>query len=132
MSGEPVWVRPDVVAAIHRRLIAEHGGTDGIRDVALLDSALARPQNALAYSEPPPDIAALAAAYAYGICQNHPFVDGNKRTALVVMRTFMALNGTDIQASQREKHETFWRLAAGDLSETELAAWIREHARPIE
>lgn len=127
---EPFWVRTDVVLAIHGRLIAEHGGTDGVPDPAALDSALSRPRNAFAYADPAPDIAALAAVYAFGICRNHPFVDGNKRTSLVAMRTFLSLNGSDLHASQREKHDALWRLAAGSLSEQELAEWIREHCRP--
>lgn len=123
-------MRLDVVLAIHGRLIAEHGGMDGVRDEASLDSALARPRNAYTYAEQQPDLAALAAAYALGICQDHAFVDGSKRTALVVMRTFLSLNGVDLHASQREKHETFWRLAAGSLTENELAVWIRDHSLP--
>jgi death on curing protein len=126
---EPVWVRGDVVRAIQRRQLAEHGGAEGLRDEALLDSALARPRNLLAYAEPAPDLAALAAAYAFGIAQNHPFVDGNKRTALVICRTFLNLNGCDLAAAQDDKVLTFRRLAAGSLPEEELAAWIRGHLR---
>jgi death on curing protein len=122
---EPNWLREDVVLAIHRRQVAEHGGTEGVRDPGLLVSALARPRNVLAYSEPPPDLAALAAAYAFGIARNHPFVDGNKRTALVAARTFLKLNGQDVAASQEEKYQTFTRLAEGQLTEEELAAWFR-------
>jgi death-on-curing protein len=107
--------------------LAEHGGLEGIRDEGLLQSALCRPKNLLAYSESPPDMAALAAAYAYGIVKNHPFVDGNKRTAYVVMRTFLKLNGYDIQASSEEKYQIWIDLAAGKLSEEELAEWIRAH-----
>ncbi len=125
---EPIWVRDDVVHAIHRRQLAEHGGGDGVRDEGLLASALARPKNCLAYSDPPPDLAALAAAYAYGIARNHPFVDGNKRTAFVVCRTFLKLNGQHVAASQEEKYRVFLRLAEGRLDEDELADWIRGHA----
>ncbi|MFQ5591969.1 MAG: type II toxin-antitoxin system death-on-curing family toxin [Phycisphaerae bacterium] len=124
--AEPVWVRDDVVLAIHRRQLAEHGGTEGIRDRGLLESALASPKNRFAYAAGETDLAALAAAYAFAIAQNHPFVDGNKRTALVVCRTFLRLNGLDLTASQAEKYETFMRLACGELSEDELAAWIRK------
>lgn len=85
-----VWLIEETLRAIHKRQIAEHGGSDGLRDEGLLSSALARPKNLLAYGEPPPDLASLAAAYAYGIARNHPFVDGNKRTALVAARTFHA------------------------------------------
>ncbi len=98
---ELIWISDEVVVAIHRRQLAEHGGLQGIRDEGLLQSALHRPKNLLAYSESPPDMASLAAAYAYGIVKNHPFMDGNKRTAYVVMRTFLKLNGYDIQAFSR-------------------------------
>lgn len=122
-----VWVREDVVLAIHLRQLAEHGGGEGIRDEGLLQSALARPQNLLAYSAPSPDLASLAAAYAYGIARNHPFVDGNKRTALIVARLFLLLNGMDLVATQEEKYSTFLALAAGELSEENLANWVRTH-----
>lgn len=124
---ELIWIADDVVLAIHRRQLAEHGRLEGIRDNGLLQSALYRPKNLLAYSQSPPDIAFLAAAYAYGIVKNHPFVDGNKRTAYVVMRTFLKLNGYDIQASNEEKYQIWIALAVGKLSEEELAFWIREH-----
>jgi death-on-curing protein len=123
--AEPKWVREDVVLAIQQLQLAEHGGSEGIRELGLLASALARPRNLLAYSAQPPDLAALAAAYAIGITRNHPFVDGNKRTALVVARTFLKLNGHDFDASQEEKYQTFLRLAEGALTEEELADWIR-------
>jgi death on curing protein len=124
---EPVWVRDDVVLAIHRRQLAEHGGSEGTRDPGLLDSALARPKNLLAYSAEEPDVALLAASYAWGLVRNHPFVDGNKRTAYVVCRTFLKLNGQDIDAPQEEKYLTFLRLAEGRLTEQDLAGWIRDH-----
>ncbi len=120
------WLLEETVYAIHKRQIAEHGGSDGVRDEGLLLSALARPQNLLAYSEEPPDISALAASLAYGIAKNHPFIDGNKRTALVVARTFLLLNGFNIEAIQEEKYLTFLKLAEGNLSEEELADWIRQ------
>jgi death-on-curing protein len=122
-----VWVREDVVRAVHLRQLAEHGGGEGIRDEGLLQSALARPQNLLAYGAPPPDLASLAAAYAYGIARNHPFVDGNKRTALIIARLFLLLNGMNLVATQEEKYSTFMALAAGELSEEELAFWVRAH-----
>jgi death-on-curing protein len=122
-----VWVREDVVLALHLRQLAEHGGGEGVRDDGLLRSALARPQNLLVYGDPPPDLASLAAAYAYGIARNHPFVDGNKRTALVVARLFLLLNGVNLVATQEEKYLTFLKLAAGELSEGELTNWVRAH-----
>lgn len=102
------------------------GGSEGLRDEGLLLAALARPQNLLAYGEPAPDLPSLAAAYAYGIARNHPFVDGNKRTALVAARTFLLLNGVDLEASQDDKVLTFLSLAEGAVSEEELADWIRK------
>ena len=122
-----VWVREDVVLAVHLRQLAEHGGGEGIRDEGLLQSALARPQNLLAYGDPPPDLASLAAAYAYGIARNHPFIDGNKRMALIVARLFLLLNGIDLVATQEEKYSTFLALAAGELSEEDVANWVRAH-----
>ena len=121
---EITWVEFETVLAMHKRQIAEHGGSDGVRDEGLLSSALARPQNILAYTDNA-DIAALAGAYAFGIAKNHPFIDGNKRTALVVMRTFLLLNGHRFEASQEEKYMTFLKLADGSLSEDELVEWIR-------
>ncbi len=121
------WLLEETVYAIHKRQIAEHGGSDGVRDEGLLLSALARPQNLLAYSEDTPDIAALAASLAYGIAKNHPFIDGNKRTALVVARTFLLLNHCHLNAPQEEKYTTFLSLAEGNLSEEDLAEWIRQH-----
>ncbi len=121
-----VWLLEETLTAIHHRQIAEHGGSEGLRDEGLLSSGLARPQNLLAYGEPPPDLASLAAAYAYGIARNHPFVDGNKRTALVAARTFLILNGVDLEATQDDKVLTFLSLAEGAVSEEELADWIRK------
>ena len=121
-----VWLFEETIIAIHHRQIAEHGGGEGLRDEGLFSSALARPQNLFAYSQPTPDLASLAAAYAYGIARNHPFVDGNKRTALIAARTFLLLNGVNLEAGQDEKFLTFQSLAAGALTEEELAAWIRQ------
>jgi death-on-curing protein len=122
-----VWVREDVVLAVHLRQLAEHGGGEGLRDEGLLQSALARPQNLLAYGDPSPDLASLSAAYAYGIARNHPFIDGNKRMALIVARLFLLLNGSDLAATQEEKYSTFLALAAGQLSEEDVANWVRAH-----
>ena len=121
-----VWLLEETLTAIHHRQIAEHGGSEGLRDEDLLLSALARPQNLLAYGEPAPDLASLAAAYAYRIARDHPFVDGNKRTALVAARTFLILNGVDLEATQDDKVLTFLNLAEGAISEEELADWIRK------
>ena len=119
-----MWVTLDVAVAAHAEQLAEHGGGEGVRDQRLLESAMARPQNLAAYGEP--DAAALAAAYAFGIARNHPFVDGNKRTAAVVSETFLILNGHSLAASDAELVVAFLALAAGELSEEELAEWFRE------
>lgn len=124
--SEIKWLLEETVYAIHQRQIAEHGSSDGVRDEGLLLSALARPQNLYAYSEETPDISALAASLADGIAKNHPFIDGNKRTALVVSRTFLLLNGFNINTSQEEKYLTFLKLAEGNLSEEELVKWFRK------
>jgi death-on-curing protein len=122
---EIIWLLEEIVRAVHSRQISEHGGRPGIRDEGLLLSALARPQNLSVYGDPPPDLAALAASYAFGIARNHPFIDGNKRVALVAARTFLLINDADLEATQEEKYLTFLRLAEGGLSEDELAEWIR-------
>ena len=122
---EPLWLQDAVVTAIHSRQLAEHGGLDGVRDPGMLSSALARPKNAFAYSQPKPDISALAAAYAFGIIKNHPFVDGNKRTAYVLCRTFLKLNGHDIDATDIDKYQTFLGVADGTIAESQLVDWIR-------
>ena len=119
------WLRTDAVLAMHRRQIAEHGGGDGVRDMGLLESALSRPKNLEAY-ETDADVARFAAAYAFGIAKNHPFVDGNKRTALVACRTFLILNGYQLNAEPADKYLTFLSLAEGSLSEEELAEWLRK------
>lgn len=115
---------------MHKRQIAEHGGTNGMRDEGLLLSALARPENLHAYGENV-DSAALAASYAFGIAKNHPFLDGNKRTALVVAVSFLNLNGYDFDAPPQDTYTTFLRLAEGSIQEEDLAAWFRERLRPI-
>lgn len=118
------WLRVDAVLAMHKRQIAEHGGDDGMRDLGLLESDMARAQNIAAY-EPNADIARLAAAYGFGIAKDHPFIDGNKRTAFVATRTFLILNGFTLEASPAAKYTTFLQLAEGSLSEDELAGWLR-------
>ncbi len=124
MASEWTWVALNVAIAAHRAQLAEHGGGDGVRDMTLMESAMARPINLAAYGEP--DAAALAASYAYGIARNHPFVDGNKRTALVVSETFLNLNGYSLDVTDAELVVQFLALASGDLPEDELADWFRE------
>lgn len=126
---EPIWITKAVVLAIHERQLSEHGGGSGVRDDGLLESALGKPKNLFSYSEGQIDLAAMAVSYAFGIARNHPFIDGNKRSALVVSRTFLRLNGADIDATKEDKYLTFLALAAGDVSEEELAAWFRKSIR---
>lgn len=124
-----VWITPAVAEAAHAEQIAEHGGGgDALRDRGLFESAMARPQQLAHYGEP--DAAALAAAYAYGLARNHPFVDGNKRIAAVVSETFLLLNGYGLTATDAELVVAFMELAAGTLSEEELADWFRHHLAP--
>ena len=127
--NEPIWVLDETVLAIHNRQIAEHGGLPGVRDEGALLSALTRPRNKFAYEKP--TIFQLAAAYAYGLAANHPFSDGNKRTAYVVSILFLHLNGFRIAAAHDDKYTTFLRLAAGEISEAELAVWFKQHAAKI-
>ena len=122
---EPVWLALDVALAVHDRQLSEHGGPSGIRDKGALESALARPLNQWNYGED--DLCALAAAYAYGIARNHPFTDGNKRTAWVFARVFLRLNGQALSFTPREAIDIVLKLAAGNLAEAELADWFREH-----
>jgi death on curing protein len=118
------WVSRDAALAAHLELLAEHGGAEGLRDEGMFESAMARPQNLSVYGEP--DAAALAASYAFGIARNHPFVDGNKRTALVVSELFLAKNGLGLNSTDAETLAVFLDLAAGELSDEELADWFRE------
>ena len=129
MAQQWIWVALAVAEAAHAEQLAEHGGGEGVRDAGLLDSAMARPQNLATYGEP--DLAALAAAYGFGIARNHPFIDSNKRTAAVVAETFLALNGYLLTASDAELVVAMLALAAGELSEDELADWFRGHIASI-
>jgi death on curing protein len=124
---EPIWVKQSVVLAIHDESLAQHGGPEGVLDLGLLESALARPQNLFAYADAPVSLGRLAAAYASGIVANHPFVDGNKRTAFTVSLTFLRLNGLDLTATKEDRVLRFWALAAGDLSEDQLAQWFESN-----
>lgn len=118
------WVNEAVVYAIHDRQIAEHGGLEGVRDIAAIESALAKPLHLAGYSNP--DAADLAAAYAYGLARNHGFADGNKRTAWVVARLFLADNGYRLQVDAHAAIRLVEALASGDLAEGELAGWFRQ------
>ena len=120
-----IWLSVRLMLAAHEEQLAEHGGPEGVRDPGLLESALARPQHRALYGTP--DAAELAASYAFGLARNHPFVDGNKRASFVALEVFLELNGWSLVASDEACVQTVLRLAAGQLEEDELAAWIREH-----
>jgi death on curing protein len=126
----PVWVDRVVVDAINFDMLRAHGGLAGLRDENLLESALARPRQRWAYGRKA-DLAALAAAYGFGLARNHPYRDGNKRTAFLVMVVFLELNDCELQVSEVEVVTTILKLAAGQLSETALAAWLRGHLSPV-
>ena len=125
MDRDWFWIATEVAEAAHAEQLAEHGGPAGVRDTGALDSAMTRARNLALYGDP--DWAALAAAYGFGIARNHPFTDGNKRTAAVVMETFMVLNGCTLAASDAELVVAIQALAAGELSEDQLADWLRLH-----
>jgi death on curing protein len=127
---EPEWLELGIVLDFHAEQLALFGGPDGIRDLGLLESALARPQNKFAYGET--DLAALAAAYGFGIARNHPFVDGNKRTALASMIVFLNLNELALAAPQEAATAIVLALAAGEIGEDLLARWIGNNIRPLE
>ncbi len=128
--NEPVWIRQDVVLAMHEEALMLHGGAEGVRDLGLLESALARPINLFAYSEQGLSLARLAASYAKGIVANHPFVDGNKRTAFTVSVTFLKLNGLELTATKEDRVLTFWSLATGEIPEDLLALWFERYTAP--
>lgn len=122
---EPIWLDSRIAHAIHDRQLAEHGGGAGLRDQGALESAMARPVNQWSYGED--DRMRLAAAYAFGVARNHPFADGNKRTAWILARLFLMANGIEIEFDKVDAINTVLALAAGELSEEELADWFRQH-----
>ena len=124
---EPIWLDAEIALAVHDRQLAEHGGGSGIRDEGMMSSALARPLNRWSYGDD--DLPALAAAYAFGIARNHPFVDGNKRTAWVLARLFLALNEVRLKFEPDDAIRAMLALAAGELSEEEMANWFRERTK---
>jgi death-on-curing protein len=127
---EPEWLELDIVLDFHAEQLALFGGADGIRDLGLLESALARPVNKFAYGET--SLAALAAAYGFGIAQNHPFIDGNKRTALASLIVFLGLNGIEFDAPQDQTTAIMLSLAAGEITEDGFARWTADHIRRLE
>jgi death on curing protein len=124
---EPVWIIRAVALSLHEEQLAEHGGPSGLRDEGLLDSALDRPKNQFSYGSP--DINDLAAAYAYGIAKNHPFLDGNKRTSFVVCETFLNLNDCDLKATDEQALLLWLAVAEGSTTEAELAEWLRTNSK---
>ena len=124
-----IWIDPAVVLAVHEEQLAEHGGAAGVRDVGLLESALARPRNLAHYGEP--DVCELAAAYAFGLARNHPFIDGNKRSAFVATELFLLLNGWHLTASDADCVLVMLNLAAGELDEAPFADWLRSRVAAI-
>jgi death on curing protein len=127
---EPEWLEIGIVLDVHAEQLALFGGAEGIRDLGLLESALARPVNKFTYGES--DVANLAAAYAFGVARNHPFVDGNKRTALASTIVFLGLNGFDLEAPPEQATAILLGLAAGEVSEEALAGWIADHIKPVD
>ncbi|CAN5391577.1 type II toxin-antitoxin system death-on-curing family toxin [soil metagenome] len=128
--SEPTWLSRRTVDAVHAELIREHGGSHGVRDSGLIDSALARPRHRWAY-ESERELADLAAAYGFELAKNHGFIDGNKRIALAAIALFLRINGWRLGATEVEAVGTIMDLAAGNLSEEELAEWIRASTRPL-
>jgi death on curing protein len=127
---EPIWLDIDTVLDFHAEQLALFGGADGIRDHGLLESALARPLNKFGYGEN--SIAAVAAAYGFGIARNHPFIDGNKRTAFASMSVFLGLNGMDLDAPQEAATVMILSLAAGEITEDVLAQWVADNIVPLD
>lgn len=127
--SEPIWIDKSALIHLHERDLKLHGGLSGTRDSGLLDSALDRPLNRLAY-EPNSTLAELAASYGFGIARNHPFVDGNKRAAFLAIGVFLAINGMNFRPKQDEATKTILSLASGQLSESELAEWIDANLLP--
>jgi len=123
--SEPFWLTRQIIIAIHDEQLAIHGGASGLRDEGMLESALDRPRNRWAYEGA--ELAELAAAYAFGIARNHPFVDGNKRTALLALYTFLGVNGFDFVVAEADAATMILALAAGDVDEEGLTRWIRDN-----
>ena len=127
--NEPKWLNLEALIDLHDLQIKLHGGTHGTRDLDLLKSALAQPQQAFSYQEPTPNEFELAATYAFGICKNHPFFDGNKRAALVASLLFLSINGYTTHLPEQEAYILFRSLAAGRISRKELATWLQQHSK---
>jgi death-on-curing protein len=130
--AEPIWITEELALTIHERQLARHGGMAGVRDRGLLQSALARPRHLLAYSPSTPSLAQLAGAYGFGIAKNHPLIDGNKRTAAVVIETFLETNGVSLTADDESLYEAFIGIAEGSITEVQFVDWIRNNIQPKE
>jgi len=126
---EPRWITAKTVTIIHSLQLAEHGGQDGVRDPGMLESALNRPRHQWTYTQA--DLPSLAAAYAYGIAKNHPFIDGNKRTAGVICDTFLRRNGLKVDVKNDEWYDAVYALAAGETAEEAFADWLRQNTKPL-
>ena len=129
MKREPIWLLREFIVAVHERLIAEYGGSPGLRDEGLLESALARPLHLFHYGNP--SVVDLAAAYAVGIAKNHAFIDGNKRTAFVAAAVFLGRNGLLLTAAEADATVAMLGVAEGIMSEAQLASWLKDHSKPI-
>jgi death-on-curing protein len=127
VKREPIWLLREFIVAIHERLIAEYGGSAGLRDEGLLESALARPLHLFHYSKP--SVVELAAAYAVGIAKNHAFIDGNKRTAFVAAAVFLSRNGLRLTAPEAEATIAMLGVAEGSMTETQFASWLKDHSK---
>lgn len=130
-APEPIWLKHEFILMLHSRQLAEHGGSAGIRDEGMLLSSLGRPLDKWHYGEPKPDLCELAAAYAFGIAKNHPFIDGNKRTSAMACETFLVRNGLYPTASEDEKYPFYLSLASGELTENDFAHWLRQNTAPV-
>jgi death-on-curing protein len=130
MNAEPEWVNSDVIEAFHLEQIREHGGLHGIRDQSLLESAIERPRQLWAYSNP--DLCDMATAYAFGIANNHPYLDGSKRTAAITCELFLLLNGLEFTVGEVAKYPHFLAVASGDHTQESFAEWLRSATRPIQ
>jgi len=128
---EPTWISLRLIESIHQRQLAEHGGLEGVRDQAMLESAAERPRQKFAYRDASTDIPELAAAYAFGLSRNHPFIDGNKRTAAVICELFLELNNFQLLSSDVDLYPFFLALASGELKENQLVDWLRSNSRTI-
>lgn len=125
---EPIWLSPEAVRAFHLRLLADFGGAEGVRDEGLLESALSRPANLYHYEKA--NLFALAAAYAFGIVNNHPFIDGNKRTGFVAAAVFLDINGHELTAPEADATLQTLALASGGITQAEFAAWLKQNVKP--